>query len=191
MLAAPDIDVDVFHSQARDIGTLPYPFAIVISRRDRALGFSRFIAGCHPRVGNGRDIAPLQRAGIAVADASEVGGGGHGVFASSPTMIKLIENNRATVATLVDKQSTTSPSVVAEGVAACKASSLRRPYSCRRGRLLLGSDHTAARQPTHIVSYRVTDVCIRSCRFDKHFLRCSPKPIDPDHVDARIRALQR
>ena len=55
VLAAPDIDIDAFQSQADDIGTLPQPFTIVVSRRDRALGFSRRIAGGHPRVGSGAE----------------------------------------------------------------------------------------------------------------------------------------
>ncbi|MGO4837961.1 alpha/beta hydrolase, partial [Rhizobiaceae sp. 2RAB30] len=89
ILAAPDIDVDVFQSQVRDIGELPLPFVIVVSRRDRALGFSRRIAGGHARVGSGSDIALLQEKHITVLDASELDGGSHTIFASSPTMIAI------------------------------------------------------------------------------------------------------
>ncbi|WP_245312464.1 alpha/beta fold hydrolase [Rhizobium sp. R693] len=39
VLAAPDIDVDVFVSQLDDIGDIPRPFTIIVSQRDRALGF--------------------------------------------------------------------------------------------------------------------------------------------------------
>ncbi|MDE1994703.1 MAG: alpha/beta fold hydrolase, partial [Rhizobiaceae bacterium] len=48
VLAAPDIDVDVFESQAHDIGVLPHPFTIIVSQRDRALSVSRFLVGGHP-----------------------------------------------------------------------------------------------------------------------------------------------
>lgn len=89
VLAAPDIDVDVFQSQVRDIGELPLPFVIVVSRRDRALGFSRRIAGGHPRVGSGSDIALLQEKHITVLDASDLDGGSHSIFATSPTMIAI------------------------------------------------------------------------------------------------------
>lgn len=87
VLAAPDIDIDAFQSQVRDIGELPMPFAIVVSRRDRALSISRRIAGGHPRVGSGSDIALLQQKHITVLDASQVDGGSHNIFASSPTLI--------------------------------------------------------------------------------------------------------
>lgn len=89
VLAAPDIDVDAFQSQVRDIGKLPTPFVIVVSRRDRALSVSRRIAGGHPRVGSGSDIALLQQENITVLDASDIDGGAHNIFASSPSMIAI------------------------------------------------------------------------------------------------------
>ncbi len=61
VLAAPDIDVDVFLSQLDDIGDIPRPFAIIVSQRDRALGISRRLAGGRPRVGSGSDVAILQK----------------------------------------------------------------------------------------------------------------------------------
>lgn len=118
VLAAPDIDIDAFQSQADDIGTLPQPFTIVVSRRDRALGFSRRIAGGHPRVGSGADIAFLQSRGITVLDVSDVDGGSHSVFASSETLMKLIDNSRLMRATLEDEQAATSPTALAAGAAA-------------------------------------------------------------------------
>ena len=49
MLAAPDIDPDVFVSQANDMPVLPQPFTVVVSNRDRALrldtGFLETLAG--------------------------------------------------------------------------------------------------------------------------------------------------
>lgn len=89
VLAAPDIDIDAFQSQVRDIGELPQPFAIVVSRRDRALNISRRIAGGHPRVGSGSDVPLLREKNILVLDASELDGGAHNVFASSPTLIAI------------------------------------------------------------------------------------------------------
>lgn len=118
VLAAPDIDIDAFQSQADDIGTLPQPFTIIVSRRDRALGFSRRIAGGHPRVGSGSDIAFLQSRGITVLDVSDIDGGSHGVFASSETLMKLIDNSRLMRATLEDEQTAMSPTALAASAAA-------------------------------------------------------------------------
>ncbi|EJC83549.1 hypothetical protein Rleg4DRAFT_6704 [Rhizobium leguminosarum bv. trifolii WSM2297] len=51
VLAAPDIDVDVFRSQLKDIGPMPIPISLLVSKDDRALVASSFIAGERPRVG--------------------------------------------------------------------------------------------------------------------------------------------
>ena len=117
VLAAPDIDVDVFDSQLADIGALPVPFTILVSQRDRAIGLSRFLAGGHPRVGNVHDIAPLQSSGITVIDVSRVDGGGHTVFAQSEAMTKLVENSRMARNALVSGNTTLSPASLAEAVA--------------------------------------------------------------------------
>lgn len=90
LLAAPDIDPDVFSSQVRDIHQLPHPFTIVVSRRDRALSVSRRIAGGRPRVGSGFEIPLLQKKNIQVIDISGVDGGGHSGFATSETLMKLL-----------------------------------------------------------------------------------------------------
>ncbi|MBX5151074.1 alpha/beta fold hydrolase [Rhizobium lentis] len=51
VLAAPDIDVDVFRSQLKDIGPMPNPISLLVSKDDRALVASSFIAGERARVG--------------------------------------------------------------------------------------------------------------------------------------------
>ncbi|MFK0160920.1 alpha/beta hydrolase [Rhizobium sp. NPDC090279] len=117
ILAAPDIDVDVFESQVHDIGVLPHPFTIVVSQRDRALSVSRFLVGGHPRLGSGRNIDLLRENGITVIDASAADGGGHGVFASSQAMMKLVENSRLARDALVENKATTSPFTIAQGIA--------------------------------------------------------------------------
>lgn len=117
VLAAPDIDVDVFDSQLADIGPLHAPFTILVSQRDRAIGLSGFLAGGHPRVGNARDLAPLQRNGIAVIDVSQVDGGGHTVFAQSEAMTKLVENSRMARSALVSGNTALSPASLTEAIA--------------------------------------------------------------------------
>lgn len=45
VLAAPDIDLDVFTSQLRDIGKMKTPITVLVSKADRALSASSFISG--------------------------------------------------------------------------------------------------------------------------------------------------
>jgi len=93
VLAAPDIDVDVFGLLLRDIDPLPANTAIFVSRKDRALQASGRLRGGYPRVGQGGDIEDLRRAGITVLDLSGEDSPSdrlnHNTFATSPTLIAL------------------------------------------------------------------------------------------------------
>ncbi len=71
-LAAPDIDVDVFKAQMRRYGKPKKPFIILLSRDDRALGLSTFIAGDKQRVGDYSNDAELAALGAIVVDLSGV-----------------------------------------------------------------------------------------------------------------------
>src|SRR5215510_10660290 len=51
VLAAPDIDVDVFQSQVQAIGPLNPPLTVLVSKDDAALRLSSFIAGSRTRAG--------------------------------------------------------------------------------------------------------------------------------------------
>lgn len=51
VLAAPDIDVDVFRAQLRDIGRMRAPITLLVAKTDRALAVSSLIGGERPRVG--------------------------------------------------------------------------------------------------------------------------------------------
>ena len=73
-LAAPDIDVDVFKSEMRAFGKPRKPFYIVLSKDDKALGFSKFIAGGENRVGADGNIAELEALGATVIDLTDVKG---------------------------------------------------------------------------------------------------------------------
>jgi esterase/lipase superfamily enzyme len=72
ILAAPDIDVDVFRSQLRDIGTLRNPITLLVSKTDRALEVSSFLGGERPRVGLIDIDDPLVRSEIKAAQVSVI-----------------------------------------------------------------------------------------------------------------------
>lgn len=71
ILAAPDIDMDVFKSQMRRFGKPKRPFLIVISKDDKALALSNFLARGKTRLGADSDTQELQRLGAMVIDLSE------------------------------------------------------------------------------------------------------------------------
>jgi esterase/lipase superfamily enzyme len=71
-LAAPDIDIDVFKSQMRRFGKPRKPFYIVLSKDDKALGASRFIAGGETRVGDDPNVEELAALGATVIDLTDV-----------------------------------------------------------------------------------------------------------------------
>jgi esterase/lipase superfamily enzyme len=93
VLAAPDIDIDLFRTQ---IAMLPKPIVekmyILISKDDGALRLSRRIAGGVPRAG-AADASDLEKLGPTVVDLSDItdsGSGNHSKFAGSPEVVRLI-----------------------------------------------------------------------------------------------------
>ena len=74
VLAAPDIDIDVFKSQLRRFGKPQKPFYVVLSQDDRALFLSRTIAGGVTRVGDSADTSELAALGATVIDLTDVKG---------------------------------------------------------------------------------------------------------------------
>lgn len=95
MLAAPDVDLDIFRTQMREIRR---PVTVFVSADDRALDFSRRFAGDKTRLGaiSAKDteiIAELEKLGARIIDLSEVASGdnlNHGKFASSPKVVQMI-----------------------------------------------------------------------------------------------------
>lgn len=84
VLAAPDIDIDVFKSQMRRFGKPAKPFFIVLSKDDKALGLSNFLAGGQGRLGSDSNTEELAQLGAVVIDMTEVQGldsSNHGKFA--------------------------------------------------------------------------------------------------------------
>nr|WP_257098737.1 alpha/beta hydrolase [Pseudovibrio flavus] len=72
ILAAPDVDVDVFKNQMRSIGKLANPPLILLSKDDRALKLSNLIAGDEGRLGSYADDSELADLGVIVLDLTNV-----------------------------------------------------------------------------------------------------------------------
>jgi esterase/lipase superfamily enzyme len=72
VLAAPDIDIDVFKAQMRRFGKPRKPFFVVVSHDDKALRFSDFIAGGKERLGAYTNDAELTALGAVVIDMTDV-----------------------------------------------------------------------------------------------------------------------
>ncbi|PDT80335.1 alpha/beta hydrolase [Sinorhizobium sp. BJ1] len=112
ILAAPDVDVDVFRSQIEDMGKRQARFTLFVSRDDRALAFSRRVWGDIPRLGS---IDPeghpykqeLEANRITVIDLTKVKAGDglhHSKFAESPQVVQLIGARISEGQTLTDSR---------------------------------------------------------------------------------------
>jgi esterase/lipase superfamily enzyme len=95
MLAAPDIDMDVFAGQMARIA--PAKVTVFATANDRALSLSSWIADARPRVGaidpsKPKDKATLEKLGAKVYDLSSFSDGfiGHGVYADTPDVLHAI-----------------------------------------------------------------------------------------------------
>jgi esterase/lipase superfamily enzyme len=91
VFASPDIDMDSFSSSVQRIGRLAPKITVVTATNDRALAVSRWIAGGITRVG-AAEKAQLERVGIRVIDASQLGWGiiNHDLFLSNVQIRKVI-----------------------------------------------------------------------------------------------------
>lgn len=94
VLIAPDIDIEVFQSQARAVEPLPQPFVIFTSRNDRALRLSAGITGRQNRLGNLGTPEDVAEFDILLVDISAFRSGAgdwtnHSTLVSSPSLIQL------------------------------------------------------------------------------------------------------
>jgi esterase/lipase superfamily enzyme len=95
ILAAPDIDVDVFRQQLEVIGPLPSPLMVLVSPDDRALLVSQLLAASRPRIGtlDVRDPgvqAAAEMANVQIVDITaleDLGGAGHDRYIALATTI--------------------------------------------------------------------------------------------------------
>lgn len=94
-MMAPDIDIDVFHAQAADIGALPQPFVLFTSSRDRALKLSARLTGQKARLGNIPSVEQVASLDVTVLDVSKFNdtSNAHLTVVSSPTFIRMVEES--------------------------------------------------------------------------------------------------
>jgi esterase/lipase superfamily enzyme len=93
IMLSPDIDVDVFVSQAATFRQLPDPFIIFSSQNDRALRLSAFLTGEPSRLGNLTDINRVAEFPIRVVDVGAFStGSGHFDVGDSPELIALLND---------------------------------------------------------------------------------------------------
>lgn len=97
ILVSPDIDIDVFRSQARRIGTLPKPFIIFSSKRDRVLEFAANEIYGNDRVGALQLDGALSDLDVNLIDVTEYSKGvlNHSTAITSPAYLKIIGNMRS------------------------------------------------------------------------------------------------
>lgn len=90
ILISPDLDLDVFRSQAADIGELPQPFVVFGSSRDRVLGLSATISGTGERLGNLESIASIADLKVTYLDTAAYStGSGHMNLGENPALLSL------------------------------------------------------------------------------------------------------
>ncbi len=75
VLAAPDVDMDVFQSQVDRLGGLQKRFVLFASNDDYALRISRRLAGGKFRAGETTDIAKFRELGVTAHDLTSIEGG--------------------------------------------------------------------------------------------------------------------
>ena len=91
ILISPDLDVDVFRSQARTVGALPQPFMIFGSDRDQILNLSARLTGEPERLGNLTDIDRLADLDVTYVQSGAFSeGAGHFNLGTSPALIQLL-----------------------------------------------------------------------------------------------------
>ncbi|WP_404928047.1 alpha/beta hydrolase [Mesorhizobium sp. ORM16] len=121
MLAAPDVDVDVFRTQIADMGKQHPQFTLFVSQDDRALKVSRRVWGNIPRLGSiDPEQAPYKEEladnNVTVIDLTKIKSGdrlNHGKFASSPQIVQLIGARIANGQTLTDSRVGLGDTVIA------------------------------------------------------------------------------
>lgn len=97
VLISPDIDIDLFRTQAYRITSLPEPFAIFTSQKDRALQLSNLVNGKSERLGAVAQADELADLNVTVVDVTAFTGKAstsHFTAGSSPALIALLSQGQ-------------------------------------------------------------------------------------------------
>ncbi len=96
IMVSPDIDGELFYTQASKLRSLPDPSIIIAAREDRALRLSAFLTGRTNRLGSETDRTAIRDLPISVVDASGLSEGGshHSVAMTSPAAISILRRMR-------------------------------------------------------------------------------------------------
>ncbi|MEP2029763.1 MAG: alpha/beta fold hydrolase [Paracoccaceae bacterium] len=95
VLISPDIDIDVFRSQASQVNPLPQPFIVFTSTDDPALRIAARFSGRPARLGNLSQIGELSDFPVTFIDVtafSKDSKTAHFVAGSSPALISILDN---------------------------------------------------------------------------------------------------
>lgn len=92
VLAAPDVDLDIFGQHMSSLSPIKHKFFVLVSRDDRALDVSQRIAGGVSRAGsaNPEDLARLGLNVIELSEVEDRSSINHTKFAESPEIVQLI-----------------------------------------------------------------------------------------------------
>ncbi len=96
VLISPDLDVELFKTQASRFAALPQPFAIFVSERDKALMLSARINGVSARLGNLTSAGKLGDFPVTLVDVTEFtkeADSSHFTAGTSPTLISLLRQS--------------------------------------------------------------------------------------------------
>lgn len=96
VLVSPDLDIEVFKQQAERFSSLPAPFLIFVSQKDRALQLSSQINGNMKRLGLLEDPAEVGELPVTVIDLSEFANESsdkHFTLGTSPLLIRLLKSS--------------------------------------------------------------------------------------------------
>ncbi|MCJ8336384.1 MAG: alpha/beta hydrolase, partial [Epibacterium sp.] len=97
LLIAPDLSVDLFESQIRDLSHVPQPFGVIVSEKDAVLRVSAMLRGnvATGRLGNIASAQRLKDLPVEIIDITEFASdatAGHFVAATSPSLIAMIRS---------------------------------------------------------------------------------------------------
>lgn len=96
VLVSPDLDIDVFRSQAQSLHRMPEPFLIFTSQKDRALRLSAILTGEQSRLGNLSKVSRLEGLPVQIIDVTAFAnerGPNHFTAGSSPALLAMLRRS--------------------------------------------------------------------------------------------------